>query len=173
MSEAEIADVIVPPEDKYRQVIDYVISKEPKLTEEVVEFVARLDMQYSGLNPSSTLLPDEELQRMVYLDVINNTKVNIQTLKLQAEVHIHALNSKTEMSNWLDGELERQLNLFLSDIALEDDGDQRLYFHETLADIFLHVFTLKNYVHDEIRAALETLVPKEDLKKFFKLDHEV
>ena len=170
MSE-EVAAEATRPEDQYEKVTKYVASKEPKMSSELVEFLTRLDMQYSGLNPHSTLLSDAELQRTVHLDVISNTKINMLTMKLQAEFSVHVLKSMEEMSEWLDGELGRQLQGFLNNLAAEDDI--KSCFYSTLAEIFLHFFTLKNYVLDEVRAGFETLMPKEDLKKFFYLNIEV
>jgi hypothetical protein len=173
MSE-EVAAEVTRPEDQYEKVVKYIASKEPKMTSELVEFLTRLDMQYSGLNPQSTLLSDDELQRTVHLDVISNKKINMLTMKLQAEFNVHILKSMEEMSEWLDWELERQLEGFLNNLASEDGThDNKSCFYSTLAEIFLHFFTLKNFVLDEVRAAFETLMPKEDLKKFFNLNLEV
>jgi hypothetical protein len=166
----EVAAGMERPEDRYEKVVQYVISKEPKMSSEMVEFLTRLDMQYSGLHPQSTLLSDDELQRTVHLDVISNKKINMLTMKLQAEFNVHILKSMEEMSDWLDGELKRRLEGFLSNLTVDD---KKSYFYSTLADIFLRFFTLKNYVLDEVTAAFETLMPKGDLKKFFNLNLEV
>jgi len=154
---------------KYGHVIDYVISKEPAMSPQAIEFLVALDMQYSGLNPESTLLTDEELARTVHLDVISTKKINILTMKAQAEFHIHIIKNQKEISDWLNKELERQVELFLSDLAAEDAKSKRRVFYHTLAEIFVHVFTMKNYALEEILAAMETLMPEEDLKKFFFL----
>lgn len=173
MSE-EVAAEVKRPEDHYEKVVKYVISKEPRMTYEMVEFLTRLDMQYSGLNPQSTMLNDDELQRTVHLDVISNKKINMLTMKLQAEFNIHVLKRMEEMSDWLDGELESQLEGFLNNLSADDVAlNKNICFFSTLADIFLHFFTLKNYVLDEVKAAIETLMPKEDLKKFFCLNLKV
>ncbi|XP_059485620.1 cilia- and flagella-associated protein 206-like [Neocloeon triangulifer] len=160
------------PEEKIQEVINYVIMKEPKLSPNEVEFLVRLDMQYSGLNPLSTLLSDEDLAHTVHLDVISSKKINMLAMKTQAEYQMHVLKSQKEITGWLNGELERMLRNLLEQLAEDKDRHENKAFYCTLADIFLHTFTLKNYVFDEVRTSLETLMPRTDLKKFFRLEIE-
>ncbi|XP_065349841.1 cilia- and flagella-associated protein 206-like [Cloeon dipterum] len=175
MSDQEALNFAVPPqsrEEKIKCIVDDLILKEPKMSPDIIEFLVRLDVQYSGLNPESSQLSVSELASQVHLDVVSVKKLNMLTMRTQAEYFIHILHDKKEISNWLNDELERMLGIFLSNLAEEEDGYESKEFYFRLAEIFMHTFSLKSYVYDEIRMALETLMPRGDLKKLSRLENK-